>query len=107
MRKPRRILVTHRLQRSRERRQELCDGVGGRVGATLHVLQVIPDPLAMGLGVDAAYLPQLLERTERNVREQLEASLTPQEREKFHVESGRGHRGPRRLHREIRGHPRH
>jgi hypothetical protein len=31
----------------------------------------------MGWGVDAAYLPQLLERTERNVRERLESVLTP------------------------------
>jgi nucleotide-binding universal stress UspA family protein len=52
-------------------------------GATLHVLHVIPDPLAMGWGVDAPYLPQLLERTERNVREQLENALTAEERKRF------------------------
>lgn len=46
-------------------------------GATLHVLHVIPDLLAMGWGVDAAYLPHLLERTERNVRDQLVSMLTP------------------------------
>lgn len=40
-------------------------------GATVHFLYVIPDPLAMGWGVDAAYLPQLLDRTEREVKEQL------------------------------------
>jgi nucleotide-binding universal stress UspA family protein len=55
-------------------------------GATLHVLHVIPDPLAMGWGVDAAYLPQLLERTERNVRERLESVLTPEERGKFRLQ---------------------
>lgn len=48
--------------------------------ATLHLLHVIPDPLAMGWGVDAAYLPQLLERTERNVREQLEKVVTDDDR---------------------------
>jgi nucleotide-binding universal stress UspA family protein len=52
-------------------------------GARLHVLHVIPDPLAMGWGVDVAYLPQLLERTERNVREQLDRLLTPEERHRF------------------------
>jgi nucleotide-binding universal stress UspA family protein len=52
-------------------------------GATLHVLHVIPDPLAMGWGVDAAYLPQLLERTEREVRERLDNVLTADERKKF------------------------
>jgi universal stress protein A len=55
-------------------------------GATLHVLHVIADPLAMGWGVDAAYLPQLLERTERNVRERLESLLKPEDRSKFRVE---------------------
>jgi nucleotide-binding universal stress UspA family protein len=33
-------------------------------GSTLHVLHVVPDPLAGGWSVDAAYLPQMLERTE-------------------------------------------
>jgi universal stress protein A len=55
-------------------------------GATLHVLHVIADPLAMGWGVDAAYLPQLLERTERNVRERLESLLKPEDRSKFRVQ---------------------
>jgi nucleotide-binding universal stress UspA family protein len=54
-------------------------------GATLHVLHVIPDPLAMGWGVDAAYLPQLLERTERAVRDQIDQVLTPEERQKGDV----------------------
>jgi nucleotide-binding universal stress UspA family protein len=52
-------------------------------GANLHVLHVIPDPLAMGWGVDMAYLPQMLERTERSVREQLDEVLTGEERRKF------------------------
>lgn len=52
-------------------------------GATLHVLHVIEDPLAMGWGVDAAYLPQLLERTERTVREQLDKVVTADDRKKL------------------------
>lgn len=55
-------------------------------GATIHLLHVIPDPLAMGWGVDSAYLPQLLERTERNVREQLNGTLAPEERARFQVQ---------------------
>jgi nucleotide-binding universal stress UspA family protein len=52
-------------------------------GAALHVLHVIPDPLAMGWAVDAASLPHLLDRTERSVRERLEQLLSPDERQKF------------------------
>jgi nucleotide-binding universal stress UspA family protein len=51
-------------------------------GATLHVLHVIQDPLAMGWGVDTAYLPQLLERTEQNVRERLDKVVTADDRQK-------------------------
>jgi nucleotide-binding universal stress UspA family protein len=41
------------------------------LGATLHLLHVIPDrPLAEDLGADA--VPELLERTEREVRQRLE-----------------------------------
>lgn len=50
-------------------------------GATLHVLHVIQDPLAMGWGVDTAYLPQLLERTELNVRERLDEVVTADDRQ--------------------------
>ena len=53
--------------------------------ATLHVLHVMSDPLAKGWGVDSSYLPRLLERTERNVREQLDEELTAEERKKFNV----------------------
>lgn len=37
----------------------------------------------MGWGVDAAYLPQLLEQTERHVREKTEAVLTADERQRL------------------------
>ena len=51
--------------------------------ATLHILHVVPDPLAMGWSTDAAYLPQMLDRVEGEARDQLDKSLTPAEREKL------------------------
>jgi nucleotide-binding universal stress UspA family protein len=87
MRKPRQILVPTDFSEAANAAKGYATVLADAFGATLHVLHVIPDPLAMGWGVDVAYLPQLLERTERNVRERLEAALTPEEREKFHVES--------------------
>jgi universal stress protein A len=56
------------------------------LGATLHVLHVVPDPLSGGWGVDAAHLPQMLERTERQAREQLATLLTPEERARLRVQ---------------------
>jgi nucleotide-binding universal stress UspA family protein len=62
------------------------------LGAKLHVMHVIPDPLDLGWAVDKAYLPQLLERTERVAREQLASQLTPDEQRRCHphfvVETG-------------------
>lgn len=87
MRKPRQILVPTDFSEAANAAKAYATVLADAFGATLHVLHVIPDPLAMGWGVDAAYLPQLLERTERHVREQLESTLTPDEREKFHVQS--------------------
>jgi nucleotide-binding universal stress UspA family protein len=87
MRKPRQILVPTDFSEAANAAKAYATVLADTFGATLHVLHVIPDPLAMGWGVDAAYLPQLLERTERNVREQLESALTPEERATFHVES--------------------
>jgi nucleotide-binding universal stress UspA family protein len=55
-------------------------------GATLHVLHVVPDPLAGGWSVDSAYLPQMLERTEAHAHQQLETLLTPEERARLHVQ---------------------
>jgi nucleotide-binding universal stress UspA family protein len=60
--------------------------LGDVLGARLHILHVMPDPLVMGWGVDKAHLPQMLERTERNVREQIDAMLTAEERAKFKVQ---------------------
>ena len=55
-------------------------------GATLHALHVIPDPLALGWGVDAAHLPQLLDRTQREVQERLDVLLTPEEPAQCHAQ---------------------
>lgn len=83
MTKPRQILVPTDFSDESNAAKLYATMLAESFGATLHVLHVIPDPLAMGWGVDAAYLPQLLERTERNVREQLEKVLTAEERKKF------------------------
>jgi len=87
MRQPRQILVPTDFSEAANAARTYATMLADAFGATLHVLNVIPDPLAMGWGADAAYLPQLLERTEQNVREQLESTLTPEERKKFHVQS--------------------
>jgi len=87
MRKPRQILVPTDFSEAANAAKEYATVLADAFGATLHVLHVIPDPLAMGWGVDAAYLPQLLERTERNVRERLESALTSEERAQFPIES--------------------
>ena len=68
MRKPQRILVPTDFSEAANAARNSATVLADAFGATLHVLHVIPDPLAAGWGVDAAYLPQLLERTERNVR---------------------------------------
>jgi nucleotide-binding universal stress UspA family protein len=87
MRKPREILVPTDFSEAANAAKDYATVLADAFGATLHVLHVIPDPLTMGWGVDAAYLPQLLERTERTVREQLESTLTPEERAAFRVQS--------------------
>lgn len=87
MRKPQQILVPTDFSDAANAAKDYATVLAEAFGATLHVLHVIPDPLTMGWGVDAAYLPQLLERTERAVQEQLDAALTPAEREKFHMKS--------------------
>jgi nucleotide-binding universal stress UspA family protein len=83
MTKPRQILVPTDFSDESNAAKVYATMLAESFGATLHVLHVIPDPLAMGWGVDAAYLPQLLERTERNVREQLDKVVTAEERKKF------------------------
>lgn len=83
---PRGILVPTDFSEAADAAKAYATVLAEAFGATLHVLHVIPDPLAMGWGVDAAYLPQLLERTERNVRERLESVLKPEERSQFRVQ---------------------
>ena len=83
MTKPRQILVPTDFSNESNAAKVYATMLAESFGATLHVLHVIPDPLAMGWGVDTAYLPQLLERTERNVREQIDKVLTAEERTKF------------------------
>ena len=86
MASPRSILVPTDFSEAANAAKAYATVLADSFGATLHILHVIPDPLAMGWGVDAAYLPQLLERTERTVREQLEGTLRPEERAKFRVQ---------------------
>ena len=84
--RPRGILVPTDFSEAADAAKAYATVLAEAFGATLHVLHVIPDPLAMGWGVDAALLPQLLERTERNVRERLESVLKPEEQSKFRVQ---------------------
>jgi len=77
---PRRILVPTDFSEAAGAAKAYAVILADTFGAALHLLHVIPDPLVMGWAVDAAHLPQLLERTERTVREQLEAALTAEER---------------------------
>jgi nucleotide-binding universal stress UspA family protein len=86
MAKPRQILVPTDFSEAADAAKAYATVLAEAFGAALHVLHVIPDPLAMGWGVDAAYLPQLLDRTERKVKEQLNEALTPEERTKFNVQ---------------------
>lgn len=86
MASPQRILVPTDFSEAANAAKAYATVLGDAFGATLHILHVIPDPLAMGWGVDAAYLPQLLERTERTVREQLEGGLSPDQRGKFQAQ---------------------
>jgi hypothetical protein len=66
MAKPRHILVPTDFSEAADAAKAYAIVLAEAFGATLHVLHVTPDPLAMGWGVDAACLPRLLERTERN-----------------------------------------
>lgn len=86
MTKPQRILVPTDFSEESNAAKVYATMLADALGGTLHVLHVIPDPLAMGWGVDAAYLPQMLEQTERNVREQLDRVLTAEERQRLSAE---------------------
>ena len=86
MTRPERILVPTDFSEASDAAKVYATALADAFGATLHALHVIPDPLALGWGVDAAYLPQLLERTQRQVQERLDTLLTPEERGKFHAQ---------------------
>lgn len=85
MTKPQHILVPTDFSPTANAARDYAAVLAGALGATLHVLHVMPDPLAMGWGVDAAYLPRLLDQTERTAREQLEGSLPGALREALHA----------------------
>jgi nucleotide-binding universal stress UspA family protein len=74
--KPRHILVPTDFSDASEAAKRQAVVLADALGATLHVLHVIPDPLAMGWGVEAAYLPRMLEHAERDVHEKFASFLT-------------------------------
>lgn len=86
MTRPQRILVPTDFSEASDAAKVYATALADAIGATLHALHVIPDPLALAWGVDAAYLPQLLDKTQRQVEERLNTLLTPEERGKFHAQ---------------------
>jgi nucleotide-binding universal stress UspA family protein len=50
------------------------------LGASLHLLHVIGDPVKLGWAVEQAYLPQMLERIEADTHAQLDTLVTPEDR---------------------------
>jgi nucleotide-binding universal stress UspA family protein len=83
MKKPRQILVPTDFSDPSRAAEAYAHVLGESLEARLHFLHVIPDPLDMGWGVDAAHLPQMLERAEEQVRTQLEHALTADEQRRF------------------------
>jgi nucleotide-binding universal stress UspA family protein len=86
MTRPQHILVPTDFSDASNAAKVYATALADAFGATLHALHVIPDPLSLGWGVDAAYLPQLLDRTQRQVQERLDALLTPEERSRCHAQ---------------------
>lgn len=80
MTRPQRILVPTDFSDASNAAKVYATALADAFGATLHALHVIPDPLALGWGVDAAHLPQLLDRMQREVQERLDVLLPPEER---------------------------
>lgn len=62
------------------------------LGADLHILHVILDPIDLGWAVDKAYIGQFFDRTESVARDQLASVLTAEEQQrcqpKFAIETG-------------------
>jgi nucleotide-binding universal stress UspA family protein len=85
MKKPREILVPTDFSEPSRAAEAYARVLAESLGGRLHVLHVIPDPLDMGWGIDVAYLPQMLERAEEQVRSQLKEALTPDEQRRFDV----------------------
>ena len=75
--RPQRILVPTDFSDASNAAKVYATALADAFGATLHALHVIPDPLTLGWGIDAAHLPQLLDRTQRQVQERLDVLLTP------------------------------
>jgi nucleotide-binding universal stress UspA family protein len=74
--RPRHILVPTDFSAASEAAKRQAVMLADALGATLHVLHVIPDPLAMGWGVEAAYLPRMLEHAEQEVQDKFAHFLT-------------------------------
>jgi nucleotide-binding universal stress UspA family protein len=83
VKKPSRILVPTDFSEASNAAKLHAIVLAEAFGASLHVLHVVPDPSALGWGVDTAYLPQALERAETEARERLATLLTPAERDRF------------------------
>lgn len=71
MRLPTRILVPTDFSDAAAMAQEYASGLAAALGATLHVLHVIPDR-PLGDGLAAREVPELIERASTEVRHRLE-----------------------------------
>ena len=80
MSKPTSILLPTDFSEASEAARVYAVMLADAFGATLHVLHVLPDPLALGWGADVIDMPNVLERAKSAVRGQLEQTLTAAER---------------------------
>lgn len=81
---PTRILVPTDFSEPAAVAQEYASALASALGARLHVLHVISDR-PMGDDLDAREVPELLERTEREVRQRLEAWRSSGDRHRMEV----------------------
>jgi nucleotide-binding universal stress UspA family protein len=86
MKTPRRILVPTDFSDASDAAKVYGGVLAEALGASLHVLHVVPDADALEWGVDTGYLPRVLERAESEARSRLETLLTPEERSRFRAE---------------------